>query len=107
MTNGLGKKRGYYMTGDKTPLYLHINMRVTSCGKYRHTRQVENGLKILERVVEEIIKIDDMQFCFMIGRETTDALLVVRQLQEKTIGRKQTFVLSIYGIWSRLAEEFQ
>ena len=34
-------------------------------------------------VKREIVKIDSMQFGFMSGRSTTDAIFIVRQLQEK------------------------
>ena len=37
---------------------------------------------IVERPVREKVKIDDMQFGFMPGHDTTDAIFLVRQLQE-------------------------
>ena len=44
-------------------------------------------MKVLERVLEkrirERVKIDDMQFGFTPGKGTTDAIFIVRQLQEK------------------------
>jgi len=44
-------------------------------------------LKIFERIVEvrvrEKVKFDNMQFVFMGGKGTTDAIFKVRQLQEK------------------------
>ena len=44
-------------------------------------------MKVLERVIEErlrkIMRIYSMQFVFMAGRSTTDAIFIVRQLQEK------------------------
>ena len=44
-------------------------------------------MKVLERVVECLIRqrveIDEMQCGFMSGRGTTDAIFIVRQLQEK------------------------
>ena len=44
-------------------------------------------MKVLERVVETIIRqqidIDSMQFGFMPGRSTTDAIFILRQMQEK------------------------
>ena len=50
-------------------------------------------MKILERVVEarvrKVVKIDDMQFGFMAGKGTTDAIFIVRQLQEKYRAKKK------------------
>ena len=50
-------------------------------------------MKVLERVIEErvrkIVKIDDMQFGFMAGGGPTDAIFIVRQLQEKYLGRNK------------------
>ena len=48
---------------------------------------LEHAMKVLERVIEgrvgKIVKIDNMQFGFMAGRSTTDAIFIVHQLQEK------------------------
>ena len=48
---------------------------------------LEHGLKVLERVLEmrigEQVKIDEMQFGFTPGKSTTDAIFIVRQVQEK------------------------
>ena len=50
-------------------------------------------MKIMERVlkcrVKKIVKIDDMQFGFMAGKGITDAIFIVRQLQEKYLGKKK------------------
>ena len=47
----------------------------------------EQAMKILERIVDglirQVVSIDDSQFGFVPGRGTTDAIFVVRQLQEK------------------------
>ena len=44
-------------------------------------------MKVLERVLEERIRcqvsIDNMQFGFMPGKRTTDAIFIMRQVQEK------------------------
>ena len=57
------------------------------CGSYRGIKLLEHGMKIMERVLErrlrEKLNIDEMQFGFMPGRGTTDAIFIVRQLQEK------------------------
>ena len=50
-------------------------------------------MKVLERVIEErvrkIVKMDNMLFGFMAGRSTTDAIFIVRQLQEKYLAKKK------------------
>ena len=57
-----------------------------TCGSYRGIKLLEHAIKVLERVIEgrlrKIVKIDSMQFGFMSGRSTTDAIFIVRQLQE-------------------------
>ena len=50
-------------------------------------------MKCLERVLDSAIRgmvdIDDMQFGFVLSRGTTDALYIVRQLQEKYLAAKR------------------
>jgi hypothetical protein len=43
----------------------------------------------VETRVRKIVKIDSMQFGFMEGRGTTDAIFIVRQLQEKFLAKKK------------------
>ena len=56
-------------------------------GNYRCLKLTEQAMKILERIVDglilQVLSIDDSQFGFVPGRGTTDAIFVVRQLQEK------------------------
>ena len=50
------------------------------------------GLKLLDHVmkgIEERISIDDMQFGFMPGSGTTDAIFILRQLQEKHLAKNK------------------
>ena len=51
-------------------------------------------MKILERILDSLIRqfvsIDDSQFGFVPGRGTTDAIFVVRQLQEKYLAASET-----------------
>ena len=46
-------------------------------------------MKLLERVldsfIQEMVDIDAMQFGFVLGHGTTDAIFIIRQLQEKYI----------------------
>ena len=57
------------------------------CGSYRAIKLLEHAIKVIERVFErrirEKVKIDAMQFGFMPGKGTTDAIFTVWQMQEK------------------------
>ena len=56
-------------------------------GNYCGLKLTEQVMKILERIVDSLIRqlvsMDDSQFGFVPNRGTTDAIFVVRQLQEK------------------------
>ena len=62
-----------------------------ACGSHRGIKLLEHEMKVYERVLEkrlrECVKIDDMQFGFMPGKSTTDAVFVLRMLQEKWLGK--------------------
>jgi len=57
------------------------------CGSYRAIKLLEHAMKVIEHVFErrirEKVKIDAMQFGFMPGKGTTDAIFTVWQIQEK------------------------
>ena len=56
-------------------------------GNYRGLKLIDQVMKVMERVVEQLlrkqVRIDDMQFGFSPGKGTTDAIFIVRQMQEK------------------------
>ena len=56
-------------------------------GNYRGLKLTEQVMKVLERIVDGLIRqlvlIDNSQFGFVPGRGISDAIFVVRQLQEK------------------------
>ena len=56
-------------------------------GNYRGLKLTKQAMKILERIVDGLIRlvlsIGDSQFGFVTGKGTTDAIFVVWQLQEK------------------------
>ena len=56
-------------------------------GSYRAIKLLEHAMKVIERGFErrirEKVKIDAMQFGFMPGKGTTDAIFTVWQMQEK------------------------
>ena len=68
-------------------------------GNCRGLKLTDHMLKLVERVTEKItrecIVIDDMQFGFMPGRGTTDAIFFVRQLQEKVLDKKNPILLPL------------
>ena len=57
------------------------------CVSYRAIKLLEHAMKVIHRVFEtrirEKVKIDAMQFGFMPGKGTTDAIFTVWQMQEK------------------------
>ena len=71
------------------------------CGAHRGIKFLEHGVKVLDRVLKkklrEKVTIDKMQFGFMPGKKTTDATLVVRQMQEKFLAKKKVLFFCICG----------
>ena len=65
------------------------------CGSYRAIKLLEQPMKVLERVLEKRIRcqmsIDNMQFGFMPGKGTTDAIFIMRQVQEKHQAKKKLY----------------
>ena len=63
------------------------------CGSYRAIKLLGQPIKVLERVLEKMIRcqvsIDNMQFGFMPGKGTTDAIFIMRQVQEKHQSKKK------------------
>jgi len=71
------------------PLYDPHSM----CGSYRGIKLLEHAMKVVERIFEHRIRqqidIYDMQFGFMKGKGTIDAIFIVRQMQEKFIDKEK------------------
>ena len=63
------------------------------CGSYRGIKLLDHVMKVLERVIEKKVRskvsINDMQFGFRPGRGTTDAIFIVRQIQERYLEKKK------------------
>ena len=74
----------------------------TTRGNYRGLKLLEHAMKAFERILEGLIRkqvnIDDMQFGFMPGRGTTDAIFIARQVQEKFIARNKTLYLAFIDL---------
>ena len=71
-------------------------------GNYRGLKLLDQVMKVLERVVEKqirgMVNIGDMQFGFMPGRGTIDAIFILRQLQEKYLARNKTLYFSFIDL---------
>ena len=71
-------------------------------GNYRGLKLIEQVMKVLERVVEGLIRqrveIDEMQFGFMSGCGTTDAIFIVRQLQEKDLAANKPLYMAFIDL---------
>ena len=62
------------------------------CGSYRGIKLLEHVMKLFEKIEVRIrgtVCIDSMQFRFMKGRGTTDAIFIVRKLQEKYLAKNR------------------
>ena len=64
---------------------------VTNWSTYRGVKLLEHGMKTVERVLEKrkraLVGVDDIKFGFLPGRETRDALFIVRRVQEESRGK--------------------
>ena len=71
-------------------------------GNYRGLKLTEHTLKVVERIIEDlirnIVKIDDMQFGFMPGRGTTYAIFIVRQIQEVYIRKNRNLYFAFLDL---------
>ena len=71
-------------------------------GNYRGLKLTEHVLKVLERIIDsfirDIVDIDDMQFGFMPGRGTTDAIFIVRQIQEAYIRKNRNLFFAFVDL---------
>ena len=64
-----------------------------NCVMHRGLKLVEHAMKIVENVLEKrlrkIMAIDDMQFGFMPGKCTIDAVFILRCIQEEYLANKK------------------
>ena len=60
---------------------------------YTDVKLLKHAMEIVEEVLEKrlrkVIAIDDMQFCFMPGRGTIDALFILRRIQEENFTKQR------------------
>ena len=71
-------------------------------GNYHGLKLTEHVMKVLERIVDglirQVVSIDDSQFGFVPGRGTTDAIFVVRQLQEKYLAANKRLYMAFVDL---------
>ena len=68
-------------------------------GNYRGLKLTEQVMKVLERIVDGLmVSIDNSQFGFVPGRSTTDAIFVVRQLQEKYLAANKRLYMAFVDL---------
>ena len=76
------------------------------CSKYRGLRLLEHGMKVWEKILDgrlkEIVKISGNQFGFAAGKSTTDAIFILRHIQQKYTEKKKR----LYHIFVDLEKAF-
>ena len=59
-------------------------------------------MKVIERIIDKLLRervdIDEMQFGFVPGCGTTDAIFLLRQLQEKYLGKRKNLYLAFVDL---------
>ena len=81
------------------------------CKNYRGIKLLEHGLKLLENIIDrrlrELVSINQMQFGFSKGRGTTDAIFILRQVQEKMLKKKKVYMafLNLEKAYDRVPRE--
>ena len=64
-----------------------------NCTAYRGVKMLENAMKIVKKVLERrlrhMVKVDKMQFGFMPGKGTIDAVFILRRLQEEYLDKEK------------------
>ena len=76
------------------------------CGKHRGLRLLEHSMKVWEKILDRrlktIVNISSNQFGFSAGRSTTDAIFILRQMQQKYIEKKK----KLYHVFVDLEKAF-
>ena len=74
---------------------------VMSCGSYRGVKLLEHAMKIVERVlkrrIQTLVNLNEMQFGFIPGKGTVDAIFIVR-MQEKYQKKDKKLYMCFVGM---------
>ena len=83
-------------------LPLQVKGDALERGNYHSLKLTEQVMKVLERIVDNLIRqlvlINDSQFVFVPGRGTTDAIFVVRQLQENYLAANKRLYMAFLDL---------
>ena len=66
------------------------------CGSYRAIKLLEQPKRVLEKRIRCQVSIDNMQLGFMTGKGTTDAISIMRQVQEKHQAKKKSCTMLLW-----------
>ena len=68
-----------------------------NCMAYRGVNMLEHAVKIVEKVLvrrlQRMVEVDEMQFGFMPGKGTIDAVFLLRRLQEEYLDKEKKFYM--------------
>ena len=59
---------------------------------------LEKGERVIERLMRQQAGIDEMQFGFIPGCGSTNAIFILRQLQEKYLAKKKNLYFAIVDL---------
>ena len=83
----------------KTSVIVPIFKRksdVMSCGSYRGVKLLQHAMKIVERVLEKrirtLVNLNEMQFGFMPGKGTMDAIFIVEECRRNVKRRTRSCI---------------
>ena len=83
-----GKMPSEWELSELVPIYKQKGDPL-ECLNYRGLKLLQHLFKVTERILDQclkkLIKVDDKQFGFSPGKGTTDAVFVVKQMQEKLL----------------------
>ena len=69
---------------------------------YRGLKLTDQVMKLLERVLDsfigKMVNIDNMQFGFVPGRGTTEAIFIIRQFQEKYLAATKPLYIAFVNL---------
>ena len=81
-----------WRTSTVVPIYKKKGS-VMDCASYRDVKLLEHGMKVVERLLEKrlrrLVKVEQMQFGFMPGRSTVDAIFILRRMQESYLKKNR------------------